>query len=38
MRKFGLIGYPLKHSFSKLYFEKKFTSLKLMMPPIIISN
>ncbi len=22
--KLGLIGYPLKHSFSKLYFEKKF--------------
>lgn len=29
MRKFGLIGYPLKHSFSKSYFEKKFTSLKI---------
>lgn len=24
MRKFGLIGYPLSHSFSKSYFEKKF--------------
>ena len=24
MRKFGLIGYPLKHSFSKGYFTKKF--------------
>jgi shikimate dehydrogenase len=24
MRKFGLIGYPLSHSFSKAYFEKKF--------------
>jgi len=24
MRKFGLIGYPLDHSFSKSYFEKKF--------------
>lgn len=24
MRKFGLIGYPLSHSFSKGYFEKKF--------------
>jgi shikimate dehydrogenase len=24
MRKFGLIGYPLGHSFSKKYFEAKF--------------
>jgi shikimate dehydrogenase len=24
MRKFGLIGYPLSHSFSKAFFEKKF--------------
>ena len=24
MRKFGLIGYPLSHSFSKKYFEEKF--------------
>ncbi|GGZ19657.1 shikimate 5-dehydrogenase [Echinicola pacifica] len=24
MRKFGLIGYPLKHSFSKKYFSEKF--------------
>ncbi|MBL6872806.1 MAG: shikimate dehydrogenase [Flavobacteriales bacterium] len=24
MKTFGLIGYPLKHSFSKNYFEKKF--------------
>lgn len=24
MKKFGLIGYPLTHSFSKSYFEKKF--------------
>jgi shikimate dehydrogenase len=24
MRKFGLIGYPLGHSFSKMYFENKF--------------
>jgi len=24
MRKFGLIGYPLEHSFSKKYFEEKF--------------
>jgi len=24
MRKFGLIGYPLKHSFSKKYFTAKF--------------
>ena len=29
MRKFGLIGYPLKHSFSKLYFEKKFSNLNI---------
>ena len=29
MRKFGLIGYPLKHSFSKSYFEKNSTSLKI---------
>jgi shikimate dehydrogenase len=26
MRKFGLIGYPLSHSFSKGYFTKKFQS------------
>ncbi|MFN8241076.1 MAG: shikimate dehydrogenase [Bacteroidales bacterium] len=26
MRKFGLIGYPLGHSFSKKYFESKFAS------------
>lgn len=26
MRKFGLIGYPLSHSFSKSYFTKKFLS------------
>jgi len=25
--KFGLIGYPLTHSFSKKYFESKFQSL-----------
>lgn len=25
MRKFGLIGYPLSHSFSKKYFTEKFT-------------
>jgi shikimate dehydrogenase len=25
MRKFGLIGYPLSHSFSRNYFTKKFT-------------
>jgi shikimate dehydrogenase len=24
MRKFGLIGFPLEHSFSKGYFTKKF--------------
>src|SRR5690606_8632224 len=24
MRKFGLIGHPLKHSFSKKYFSEKF--------------
>ena len=24
MKSFGLIGYPLEHSFSKSYFEKKF--------------
>jgi len=24
MRLFGLIGYPLSHSFSQKYFEKKF--------------
>ena len=24
MRKFGLIGYPLGHSFSKKYFSEKF--------------
>jgi shikimate dehydrogenase len=27
--KFGLIGYPLSHSFSKTYFESKFQSLGL---------
>ncbi len=26
MRKFGLIGYPLSHSFSKKYFTKKFAA------------
>lgn len=26
MRKFGLIGYPLSHSFSKQYFNRKFKS------------
>ena len=25
MRKFGLIGYPLGHSFSKKYFTEKFS-------------
>ena len=29
MRNFGLIGYPLKHSFSKSYFEKKFNALNI---------
>ena len=24
MKSFGLIGYPLEHSFSKFYFENKF--------------
>ena len=24
MQKYGLIGYPLKHSFSKDYFNEKF--------------
>ena len=27
MRLFGLIGFPLEHSFSKLYFDEKFKSL-----------
>src|SRR5688572_15809245 len=29
MRTFGLIGYPLSHSFSKKYFTEKFHSLHL---------
>jgi shikimate dehydrogenase len=29
MRKFGLIGYPLVHSFSKKYFSEKFSREKL---------
>lgn len=29
MRKFGLIGFPLSHSFSKEYFSKKFEKEKL---------
>lgn len=29
MRKFGLIGYPLGHSFSPAYFKKKFKALKI---------
>jgi shikimate dehydrogenase len=29
MKKFGLIGYPLSHSFSKPYFEEKFRKLSL---------
>ena len=29
MKKLGLIGYPLKHSFSKPYFEEKFAKLGL---------
>ncbi|MGD2036204.1 MAG: shikimate dehydrogenase, partial [Bacteroidales bacterium] len=27
MRKFGLIGFPLGHSFSKQYFSEKFKKL-----------
>lgn len=27
MKKYGLIGYPLGHSFSKAYFDKKFSTL-----------
>lgn len=29
MRHFGLIGYPLEHSFSKKYFEEKFEQLAI---------
>ena len=29
MREFGLIGYPLRHSFSQKYFEKKFKELNI---------
>ncbi|MBX9448851.1 MAG: shikimate dehydrogenase [Taibaiella sp.] len=29
MRNFGLIGYPLEHSFSKKYFEEKFEQLSI---------
>jgi shikimate dehydrogenase len=29
MRKFGLIGYPLEHSFSRKYFKAKFRSEKI---------
>lgn len=29
MKKFGLIGYPLSHSFSKKYFDEKFTKEEL---------
>jgi len=29
MRRFGLIGYPLSHSFSKIYFTEKFEKLGL---------
>jgi len=29
MKKYGLIGYPLTHSFSKKYFTEKFEKLKL---------
>lgn len=29
MKKFGLIGYPLGHSFSKSYFEKKFADQQI---------
>ena len=30
MRQFGLIGFPLSHSFSKGFFTKKFSELKMM--------
>lgn len=36
MRKYGLIGFPLEHSFSKNYFTQKFESEKL--PDCIYSN
>lgn len=29
MKRYGLVGYPLKHSFSKQYFENKFEKLGL---------
>lgn len=29
MRTFGLIGYPLSHSFSKKYFTEKFAREKI---------
>ena len=29
MRKYGLLGYPLGHSFSKIYFNKKFEAEKI---------
>jgi shikimate dehydrogenase len=29
MQRFGLIGYPLSHSFSSVYFAKKFTDLDI---------
>lgn len=29
MREFGLIGYPLKHSYSHIYFENKFKNEKI---------
>ena len=29
MNKFGLIGFPLKHSFSKKYFDNKFLNNKI---------
>ena len=29
MREFGLIGYPLKHAFSQIYFEGKFKNEKI---------
>jgi len=31
MRKFGLIGFPLGHSFSKKYFTEKFAREKYLM-------
>ena len=30
MRKFGLIGFPLGHSFSKGYFSRKFSDMSIV--------